>query len=151
MSIKIADLLHRDAQTERWFSWAPEDAKNLKLEVLLRVCTPKAFRKITEKFTKRIFSRMARTHVEETDNEAAANEVVTTSVIGWRGVTVGRVKELIMTKPVDAGDEQEIEFSSESLLLLTQELPEFGAWVINMATNVRNFNLPSKEDEQKNF
>jgi hypothetical protein len=150
MSIKISDLLHRDAQTERWFHWAPEDARHLKIEVLLKVCPPKVFRKITEKHTKRVFSRLARGHVEETDNEAAANEVIENHVIGWRGITVEKIRQLVMTKETELGDDQEIEFSVENLTLLIQELPDFGAWVISTVTNVRNFNEPTKEDELKN-
>lgn len=150
MSIKIADLLHRDAQTEKWFHWAPEDAKHLKIEMLLKVCPPKAFRKITEKHTKRVFSRLVRGHVEETDNEAAADEMIKGHVIGWRDITVEKIQQLVMTKPTEAAGEEEVEFSTENLMLLVQEIPDLGAWIIATVTNVRNFNEPTKEDETKN-
>jgi len=150
MGVKIADLIRKDAEDEKWFTWMPEGQTSPRLEFKLRVCPPRRFVATINRHTKSVYSRRARGHIEQTDNESAATEVIRMAVVDWKNITVGTIRELTLTKPTDVPDNTVIAFDAEGLTELVDAVPELGAWIIETSSNVRNFNRPSAEEQVKN-
>lgn len=151
MPIKLAEIVKRDADDEKWFSWTPEEAMEPKLQLLIRVVLPRQFIRIRNRHTKKVYSRRTNGFVEKTDDEAAAEEILRFAVRDWKGVTVGAIQELTLTNPVELAADTVIECTPENVKELTEAVPELGAWIVETAANVRLFNRPTKEGEVENL
>lgn len=151
MPVKLADLVKKESDDERWFSWKPEEAASPTLQLLIRVVLPRRFIAIRNRHTKKVFSRRASGFMEKTNDEAAAEEILRYAVRDWKGVTIGVIQELTLTNPVELGPETKVECTPENVQELTEAVPELGAWIVETAANVRLFNRPTKEEEIQNL
>jgi hypothetical protein len=146
--MKIGDLVKKDFTGEsKWFDWTSQDYPAFKFQVELMPVTTKTFTEITAKHTKKVFNRKTRQFMEETDNAAAGNDVLVKSVKDWRGLTVELLRSITPLVATEEAKDAVIPFSTENLKELADVLPEFGAWVIETAMRLKNFD---EEDELKN-
>lgn len=103
-------------------------------------------RQIAEEARESFFNTRTRQQEERT-NEEKFNKASTRELLkGWRGLTVGRLKKIVVGMEIEGADDQEVPFDEELAFVLMDNSLDLQVWVVNTATDVSNF---SKVAERK--
>lgn len=82
---------------------------------------------------------------DEKFNRASARQLIK----GWRGLTVGRLRKIVVGLDITGDDNQEIPFDEELAYVLMDNSIDLQLWVINTATDITNFSkIAEKKDAQ---
>lgn len=115
-------------------------------KVTLRFVHRSAFTALAEKFRKLEWNTVTHAREERVDTARVNAEFIERYVVGWKGLTPEiLVKMIPITDEVDFSEVTEIPFTQENAKLLMGENADFESFVVQMATDVSNFQSAHKE------
>lgn len=96
--------------------------------------------KIRDAHLRTKFDPRTRERIQEVDDELFVKDYVNQSIIGWKGLTLGMLAQIMPIEiPEDVSDDEEVEYSQEDALLLVQNSPSFDGWVSEVQRDLSNF------------
>lgn len=137
-----------DGNITKWFTYdVGEDAS---FELHLRMLHPRKFRDLTQRHTREVFNRRTRGMAEKMNADAAAAEIRQTSVLDWRGMTLGILRKLALVESQEDGS-TELVFNQKNLEALLDVAPDIGVFIIQTVTNPAAFAEHTPEEQEKNL
>lgn len=86
------------------------------------------------------FDKKTRQPVEEVDSEKFTDLYTRKTVLGWKGLKLKYLKELMVVELGELNEDQELEYSPEQALDLIKYSTVFDSWVSQIISDISNFN-----------
>jgi hypothetical protein len=85
------------------------------------------------------FDRKTRQPVEELDDKKFVSEFTKATVKDWRGLTLGKLEQLVLVDIAGQSPDTEVPFSQEDAELLVENSSDFDQWLNEVVFDLENF------------
>jgi len=109
-------------------------------EVTLGYVSREELQKIRKEATQISFDKKTRQPVEELDEVKFTELYTSKTVLGWKGLKLKYLKELMVVDLGDLDEDEELPYSREQALDLIKYSSVFDTWVSQTITDISNFN-----------
>lgn len=95
--------------------------------------------KVRNKCLKQKFNKKTRQFEDELDEDRFLTEYVKGVIKGWKGLTYGRLGELILVDVSAQNPEDELKYSQENAEVLMKNSSDFDTWITEVTGDLENF------------
>lgn len=117
-------------------------------KIELAFMTKEGFERMMKKHNRRVFIQATNEHVQKLNKAEFFGEMADKIFVGWSGLTVEVLKTLVAFDSTGLKDDQEIEFSRETCVLILLHSVGFDAWVMEVASSPGRFQSSEPEQEE---
>ena len=144
--LKLSDLVDRGGSPTKWFQ------HHTGFSVQLRYLPKSEFQTMSRECTETRFNKKTHLREEEINAEKLTKLFTKTTVVSWKDLTVGRLRQLVPVK-ADAAitDDTDIPFDLDAAMELVTSAYDFERWVRDICLDISEFQSSEFGAELKNL
>jgi hypothetical protein len=104
---------------------------------------------IRDRSLKISFNKVDRKREETLDTDKFMEAYISRAVVGWSGLTLGIVAELVPVEVSAADLDKDVPYSHEDAMWLVKNSSEFDTFISDTMNSVDTFSAKQKEDQRK--
>jgi len=138
----LKELLRIEEKLTAWVEWVDG------IEFHLSYIGRPELEQLTSQATKTVFVKHQA--VEKMDDQRFLTGLIKRTVLDWRGVTAGKLANILPLDITGVGADTDIPFSVDDMAVIADNAYGFGEWLRQQITDLTIFQAERLEDDIKN-